>query len=63
MLNLAVMTFATVVALMFAVDAIRAWHRNRADDRPSHPVSIWRWAGFCFAMGIVLTRGSDAIVL
>jgi hypothetical protein len=62
-LNLAVMTFATVVALMFAVDAIRAWHRNRSVDRPSHPVSIWRWAGFCFAMGIFLTRGADAVVL
>ncbi len=62
-LNLAVMTFATVVAVMFAVDAVRAWWRNRKTDLPSHPVSIWRLAGFCFAMGIVLTRGSDAIVL
>lgn len=62
-INLACMTFATVVALMFAIDAIRAARRNRGRDLPSHPVSIWRRAGFCFAMGIFITRGFGALVL
>lgn len=62
-LNLAAATFATVIAIMFAVDAIRAIHRNWGKDLRNHPVTIWRWAGLCFAMGIAITRGASAMAL
>ncbi|EZP57266.1 hypothetical protein [Sphingomonas sp. RIT328] len=62
-LNLAAATFACVVAIMFAVDAVRGIVRNWGRDRPSHPVSIWRYAGLCFALGIGMTRGGTALVL
>ena len=62
-LNLAASTFACVVAIMFAVDAVRAIRRNWGSDRRNHPVSIWRYAGLCFALGIAITRGASATVL
>ncbi len=62
-LNLAAATFACVVAIMFAVDAARAIGRNWGKDLKSHPVSIWRGAGLCFAVGIAITRGASAMAL
>ena len=42
-LNLAASTFSCVVALLFAVDAVRAIRRNWGSDRRNRPVSIWRY--------------------
>lgn len=61
--NLAGATFACVVAIMFAVDAVRGIRRNWGRDMPNHPVSIWRYAGLCFALGIAFTRGASALAL
>lgn len=62
-INLAGMTAVFVVAAMFAVDAFRGWWRNRGRDRWMHPVTIWRSAGFCFAVAIVIRCGGEAISL
>jgi hypothetical protein len=61
--NLAGMTAVFVLATMFAVDALLAWRRNRLRDLPTHPVSIWRIAGFCFAVGIAIRSGAEGLVL
>lgn len=62
-LNLAAATFATVIAIMFVVDAVRGIVRNWGKDLRNHPVTIWRWAGLCFALGIAITRGGSAMAL
>lgn len=61
--NLAGMSFAFIVATMFAYDAWRAVRRNRGLDLPNHPVSIWRWAGLCFATGIGIRTFFAAVTL
>ncbi|WP_419808396.1 hypothetical protein [Sphingomonas sp.] len=62
-INLAGMTAVCVLAVMFAVDAVAAFWRNRHRDMLTHPVTIWRAAGFCFACGIALRTGAEALVL
>lgn len=62
-LNLAIMTAACVLATMMVVDlARRAWARRR-EDRVSHPVTIWRLTILCFASGIALRSGAEAVTL
>ena len=62
-INLAGMTFACIVAIMFAYDAVQAILRNRGRDMKNHPVSIWRRAGLCFAAGIAIRTGVAAVCL
>ncbi|WP_203310507.1 hypothetical protein [Sphingomonas beigongshangi] len=62
-INLAGMTFACIVAFMFAYDALSAMRRNRGRDLPNHPVTIWRRAGLCFAAGIGIRTLFAAVAL
>jgi hypothetical protein len=60
-INLAGMTAMFVLATMFIYSAGHAIWRNRAADGRRHPVTIWRLSLACFAFGIAVRCGGEAM--
>lgn len=59
-INLAVFTAAFVIAAGFAWEQVKALWRNRRRDTRGHPVTIWRWMGFCMFTAATLRSGAAA---
>ncbi|KQU53221.1 hypothetical protein ASG67_10460 [Sphingomonas sp. Leaf339] len=61
--NLAVMTIATMVGVMVIVKLAGDWLKHRRLDTWLSPASIYRLLGILFACGITLRCGAEAVSL
>jgi len=61
--NLAVMTIATLIGVMVIVKLIGDWWKHRALDVRWSPAAIYRLIGILFASGITLRCGAEAVSL
>ncbi len=62
-INLAWMTFATLIGVMVAVKLIGDWIKHRRQDPWLSPASIYRTLGILFALGITVRCGAEALTL
>lgn len=62
-INLAFFTAMAVIAASFWWEQVKALWRYRRRDRLGHPVTIWRWMGFCLFLAISLRCGVGAWAL
>jgi hypothetical protein len=62
-INLAVMTIATLVGIMVIVKLVGDWVRHRRQDVWLSPASIYRMLGILFATGITIRCGAEAVNL
>ncbi len=62
-LNLFLMTAFTCLGMMMAGAMARAIWRHRYQDRPRHPVTIWRVAWLCAGSAMFLRCGTEGMNL
>ena len=61
--NLAMMTIATLIGVMVIVKLAGDWWRHRRQDTWMSPAAIYRFLGVMFALGITLRCGAEALSL
>ena len=61
--NLAVMTIATLIGIMVIVKLVGDWVKHRRKDVWLSPASIYRLLGILFAAGITIRCGAEAVSL
>lgn len=62
-INLAVMTIATLIGIMVIVKLVGDWIKHRRQDVWLSPASIYRLLGILFATGITIRCGAEAVNL
>lgn len=62
-INLAVMTIATLIGIMVIVKLVGDWVKHRRQDVWLSPASIYRGLGILFATGITVRCGAEAVNL
>lgn len=62
-INLVVMTGALVMASTTVAGLVGDAWRTRRRDRRNDPIAVWRWPLICFAAGMALRTGVEALNL